>query len=156
MTQHDDVGSLCADREKAAERVRFARAEKIAAADYTGPVFCAGGPPSTSMVDDDGDDSDMHLTLAAFHEACAEAGVEPPAWVWACVTRPPRTRAEWVIESATEDDFEETPSIPQEHIAKLEAFLAEWWAASGVVSYDIDYKRAVILAPESASEVRDA
>ena len=98
----------------------------------------------------------MHLSLADFAEACREAGMEPPAYVWACVTKPPKTSAWQVIESATEDNFEETPHIPEEHVAKLEAFLAEWWAASGVVTYHVDYTRAVLLTPSVASEVRDA
>lgn len=134
------------DAEERREGERFAKATKIDAEGYTGAVYCRCGPPSTSMVEDDGDESHMHLTVADFFDACREAGEEPPAWVWACVTETPRSDARWIVESALEDHHDGAGDvITKEHLAKLDAFLRAWWADSGVVSYRVDYKRVVML-----------
>jgi len=139
------------DAEEKREAARFAAATKVDAESYTGAVYCPGGPRSTSMVEDDCDDSHMHLSLADFAQACSEAGEEPPAWVWACVTEAPRSDARCIIEDALEDHHEGAgDTITKEHLAKLDEFLRAWWAESGVVSYRVDYKRVVVLSKGGA------
>ena len=150
MTQTDDEAARFDAREKR-EAERFAKATKVDAESYTGAVYCPGGPRSTSMVEDDGDDSHMHLTLADFAQACGEVGMEPPAWVWACVTETPRSDARWIVEDALEDHHEGAgDTITKEHIAKLDEFLRAWWAESGVVSYRVDRTRVVVLSKAGA------
>lgn len=135
---------MTADERREAER--FAKATKVDAEGYTGAVYCPDGPPSTSMVEDDCDESRMHLSLAARVEEVSEAGEEPPPWVWACTTETPRSDARWIVEIALEDHHDGAgDAITKEHLAKLDAFLRAWWAESGVVSYRVDHKRAVML-----------
>ena len=139
------------DASERREAERFAKATKVDAESYTGAVYCPGGPSSTSMIEDDVDDSHMHLSLSDFAQACSEAGEEPPAWVWACVTEAPRSDARWIVESALEDHHEGAfDAVEEEHIAKLDEFLRAWWAESGVVSYRVDYTRVVVLAKAGA------
>lgn len=127
------------------EEQRFAAATKLASSEYTGAVFCDGGPPSQSMVSDDGD-CDYHASVAEFLAACAEADEPVPEYVWACRAHTPSSNVGWIIESALEDHHEDAGSvITKEHVEKLKAFMREWWAASGVVSYRPDYTRAVVL-----------
>jgi hypothetical protein len=106
---------MTADERREAER--FAKATKVDAEGYTGAVYCPDGPPSTSMVEDDCDESRMHLSLADFFDACREAGEEPPPWVWACTTETPRSDARWIVEIALEDHHDGGGSIASGDVA---------------------------------------
>lgn len=138
------------DAEEKREAARFAAATKINADDYDGPVFCDDGPDSRSMTCDG--DGNLHASVQDLLEACADDGVEPPPYAYACNAVVPSSDVRWIIESALEEHHDGAgDSITKEHTEKLAAFMREWWAESGAVSYYADRSRVVMLSKKPAT-----
>lgn len=126
------------------EAERFADAEKVSPENYDGPVFWDGGPPSTGGMGGDG----FYFGVGDLRDSCAQAGVAPPVYVWTCFRDVPSTDTDWLIEDALQEHHEGARDwISAEHMAKLEAFLRQWWAESNAHTWRVDYKRAVVLTP---------
>lgn len=149
MTTQTDEAAARFDAAEKREAERFAKATKVDAESYTGAVFCDDGPASRSMTCDG--DGHLHASVQDLLEACADDGVEPPPYAYACNAEVPRSDARWIVKDALEDHHEGAgDSITEEHLAKLEAFMREWWAESGVVTYRVDRTRVVMLSKGGA------
>ena len=145
MTTQTDEAAARFDAAEKREAERFAAATKINADDYEVPVFCDDGPDSRSMTCDG--DGHLHASVQDLLEACADDGVEPPPYAYACNAVVPSSDVRVIVENALEESYDGAgDAITKEHIAKLETFMCEWWAASGVVTYYPDRTRVVLLS----------
>lgn len=74
---------------------------------------------------------------------------ERPAYLWCSVPIRWKPHASDDIASQMHDHFHEDASddIPDAEWKRLDAFVNEWWAEQGVVSFEPDFSRCVLLPP---------
>lgn len=130
---------------------RFGEAQKISPDDYQeDPVFwpdCGGAVSSMEGMTGDG----FYANVADLLASCEEASVPPPAYVWTCFRDVPSSNSEWIIEDSLVSHYEGAgDNIAAEHRERLDAFLRQWWADSGVCTWRPDYKRAVVIGVDVA------
>ena len=149
MTTKTDDAAARFDADEKRDAERFAAATKVNADDYEGPVFCDDGPASRSMTCDG--DGNLHASVRELLEACADDGVEPPPYAYACNAVVPSSDVRVIVEDALQESYDGAgDAITKEHLTKLETFMREWWNASGVVTYYPDRTRVVLLSKAGA------
>ena len=124
------------EKEARLDRETFDKATKIDAKDYTGWVSCS-------------------LCWNGYFKSvdevivyCAENDLPRPKFVWACTSTPLKLDASDIIDAALEDHHEDArDNISDADEQRLQAFLDEWTAAQGIVSWSEDNTRAVMLPP---------
>ncbi len=73
-----------------------------------------------------------------------------PTYVWACDQKLPYTSAEDLIVSALDEHHEDASSeVNRVMKSELQEFLDSWWADTKISSWDVDYDRAIVLAPST-------
>lgn len=133
----------CAEARLAAQEAeRFAKATKVAAAEYDGEYLFvedfAGGDAGEGYFSDEG----------SLRDACASRDCEVPAYAWACVARRMSLDADDVVESALESQEareDAVDGISPLAMFELAAFLIGWAEKHGPVSYHPDYSRAIVF-----------
>ena len=124
---------------------RFVAAQKLSPDAYKGPVFWPGGPGSPAS-QDGFNGAGFFANVADLIASCAADGEDLPEYVWACDIDVPSSDADNIIRDGLEGHYEGAGDhITVEHRAALDAFLRQWWADSGVVTWRPDYSRAVVL-----------
>jgi hypothetical protein len=139
--------TMCKDcREKAAvakEKERFEEAEKIPVSDYGDPV---------NWSDHSGDmtGEGFFSNTEAVIEYCEEEGFELPAYVWACKRYVFTLDADSILSQQMEqqDMFEDAiDCVPQADYDRLAAFLKDWSKGLDLVTWMVDFSRAIVLEP---------
>lgn len=117
----------------------FEKATKINAAEYIGWV-------SWPKHGDDG----FFESVDAVRKHCAAQGLALPTFVWACLRDPFRLNADWILDQALEEHHDGARGeVSSAEELRLQAFLDEWVAAQGIVSWHEDRSRAVMLGETS-------
>lgn len=130
---------VCVDcgitRDAKREQERFAKAQKVKEIEYDGWLYYCG---------------EYHEDPDAMEEYCLQNDLEWPAWVWACSKIEFKIDADAVLEHALQNHYEDArSSIPQAAERKLQNLLDAWCAGQGIVSWEEDRSRAVILEPRT-------
>ena len=132
----------CLKRHEAAvERERFEKAEKVAAKDYEGWVY--------SDVDPTHYGEGYYAGIEELDQHCESRGIAMPAYVWACDKTVAHSRADDVIEQALSEHHSDAgDQINSAQVDALQDVLDEWWADVPIVTWTMDYDRAVVLGSE--------
>ncbi len=127
------------------ERDAFDAAEKIPQAEWHGTALCV--PP--------GDDNCLFFSSLANLEARYGDG-DWPAFAWDCDPKPFTLSgfdAESIVESALEEHHEDADeSITPAQWDELTTFLKGWSERTGIVSWEPNMKRAVLLTPPATTD----
>jgi hypothetical protein len=124
------------------ENARFQKAEKLAIADYDGPVYWGDGPDGSMG---EGYYSDIDDLL----DRCEEEGIDLPLFVWTSKKVPFRIDADHAIENALSDHHEGAyDKITPAALGQLQDLLDEWCGKQNIESWEPDFSRAVVLQPE--------
>jgi hypothetical protein len=118
------------------QRERIDKATKIPELEYDGPVYCE-------------DNEEYYATVADLRDAFDGEGL--PSEVWACTTMPVKLDADHILDGAFDDHHEDARSeLPAGAEANLQTMLDAWVAAfaKDIVSWDPDYSRFIVLAPD--------
>jgi hypothetical protein len=117
------------------DREAFEKATKVDAKDYTGWVSWPTHGP----------DEGFFESIEALRKYCA-GYCALPTFVWACTREPLSLNANWILDQALEEHHDgawgEASSAEE---LRLQAMLDEWAAAQGIVSWNEDRSRAVML-----------
>lgn len=127
----------------------FDAATKIPAREYKGWVVWPDAPVSSCRCSTE----DYFRSVDDVIEACAEDGIELPAFVWATSEMHLGFDANYVLESALEEHHEDAiDGIPSSAIDDLQALLDAWAARpdTEVTTYVEDRTRAVVFGDEEA------
>jgi hypothetical protein len=135
-----------ARREHEKELARFEKAQKLTLEAYDGPVYWEGhvggyGEGYFSGVDE-------------ILDYCETEGIEVPAYVWACSPKEFKLDADVFIERELESQemFEEAGErISEDARARLQSYLNVWTGEQGLVGWNADQTRAVLLREEPAA-----
>jgi hypothetical protein len=86
---------------------------------------------------------------------CEEEGLKMPEYVWACSSSEFKLDADTILESelASQEVYEDAyDNISDEDKSALDTFLKDWAKKQNIVSWQVDYAQAVLLASEAPTE----
>lgn len=142
-------------REAAKEKERFDKATKLTLEEYEaqtpgccGVVFCENTHPEIG----NGDLGEDYWTMDFLADACEDADVPFPDYVYACHECRPHTDAQDVIENTLDNFYEDAiDNISDDKHAELQKLLDDWWDSIGIVGYEQDVKRVIVLKPKAGN-----
>lgn len=118
-------------------KAKLDAAEAVPESEYEGMIYCSEGygPQDGYFVDGD-----------ELRDYCLDNDREPPSRVWACHKVPLRIMAEHAIEGALDDHHDgASDEISEADEDRLQKLLDEWCDSVGVVSWQAERNKAVIL-----------
>lgn len=146
-------------REEKKEQARFEKAQKLNSDEYTGPVFCGefdGGGLGDGYwmdlgellghIEDEQEWFDENAKSETKNPEVPAARPKVPAYVYACNEVPFRLIAGDIVDQGLEDHYEGAQDrVSDKDCAALQRLLDEWCAGLGIVSYEQDTARVVLL-----------
>lgn len=132
-------------RVKEKEEKVFELAAKVTLEEYEDQPIYWEGPPGGSSMSGDG----YFLNIEEFLERCEEEEIDVPPYVWATKPVTLSMDASYLLESALDEHHEGArDEFPDGAERELQDLLDAWCAKQKVKSWDVDYKRSVLLHPK--------
>jgi hypothetical protein len=152
---YTECDACSSKRAIAREQARFEKATKVSEKDYYGPIVCedfSSGDlgdycwSDVSTLVEHVDEEQAEYDALTEDEKAKKERPEMPEYVYACEEITFRLSASHIIEGELENHCEDaTDKISNQDELALQKFLDEWCAGLGIVSYQQDESKVVIL-----------